>query len=289
MSPSPISPDIIGGNEKFLLYGDPGVGKTHCALTAPPPIYFVSVSGPDEVQTYYSKYFQEKYGERLPEKDLLVDYTKTSFSWGLGEGTQFDQVKQMIETTMEMEEKGEIPVSSTIVIDNMTTLTEQQVSKAIVLSDQVSQSEKASTREKYEATGVLQVADFEWKDVMNMMAKFLSELFTLDKNIVIVAHEWEQTVTNRKTKQSDVIAIKPLFIGKQRDLIANLFSNVWRIYPVGAVSSAARTVSQEQNPNIIAKTRVGGVVSRDYMDPDLSSAIGKFKKHAEEMSKKSKK
>ncbi len=280
----PITPDIIGGAEKFLLYGDPGVGKTHCALTAPPPILYICVAGPDEVQTFYSKNFQKKYGDRLSEKDLIIAYVEEDFSWGLGKGTGFDDVKQLIEDAVEQEEAGDFTFN-TIVIDNMTTLTEQQVTKAIVLSDK-RPSEKQSTKDKYAKDGVLQVADFEWKDVMNMMAKFLSELFTLDKNIIIVAHEWEQTVSNRVTKQSDVIAVKPLFIGKQRDLIANLFSNVWRIYPKGE-KSAARTVLKEQNPNIIAKTRVGGIVSNDYLDPDISAAIDKFKKHAEAMSKKS--
>ena len=284
--PQQISPDIIGKSEKFLLYGHPGVGKTHCALTLPPPIYYICTGGPDEVQTFYSKTFQAKH--KLREQDLLIDSVDLTFSWKLGKADGFDQIKKMIEEAIRMEQAGEINFNS-IALDNITTLTELQIEKAILLAD-MSKSPEAqakgdSTKKKFDETGVLQVADYEWKDVMNMMAKFLSELFVIKKNFCIVAHEWEQVVTDRKTKKAEVTAIKPLFIGKQRDLIPNLFSNVWRIYPTGQIS-AARTIAGT-SPSVIAKTRIGGILSPDYPDPNLSDVISKFKKHAEEQSEKS--
>ena len=59
MTPTPISPAIIGEHEKFLLYGDAKMGKTFCALTIPEPIYFVTFMSDNEAKTYYSKEFQK--------------------------------------------------------------------------------------------------------------------------------------------------------------------------------------------------------------------------------------
>lgn len=290
MSPQPISPELVlSGSEKFLLYGDPKVGKTHCALTLPPPIYYICTGSKDELQTFYSKRFQEKkYVNKLLEKDLLVDYVNLTFNWKLGEVNGYDQVKNLIEKALELEQKGEIHFNS-IVIDNITTLTELQIEKAIRLADtsRPAGATGKSTAEKFDQTGVMQVADFEWKDVMNMMQKFLGELLVLNKNFAIIAHEWTQTVSDRGTKQVVEVAIKPSFIGKQRDTMANLFSNIWRIYPSGQLS-AARTVGKDKDPNIIAGTRIGGIIPDDYPDPDLSFVINKFKAHAEEMSRKHK-
>lgn len=280
--PSPINTSIIGQREKFLLYGDPGMGKTFCALTAPGPIYFLSVGAHNEAKTYYANQFQEKYRKRLPEKDLFLDVVVEDFRGMTGYGKDtavgFDRAKECIEKAFEADDKGEIHFE-TIVIDNATVLTEYQVNKAIAM-----QSGKGETLSKLQKDDILTVADFEWKDVQNMMGKFLSELFAVDKHVVFVAHEWEQTVTNRATQTADVIAIKPLFIGKQRDRVANTFDNVWR-FTQEAKSFVARTTPRSQSPSIVAKTRVGGVIDPDYMNPDLTEVIERFKKHAEKMSK----
>lgn len=287
--PQQISPSIIGKKDKFLIYGDPGTGKTHLALSAPTPIYYVCTGLEEELQTFYSKRFQEKYkkvhGHYLQEKDVIFDAVDLAFSWKNEDATGFDQVKDLIQKAVNMEKAGEIKFNS-IVIDNISTLTELQIEKAIQLSNTskpVEQKSK-STQEKYVESGVLQIADFEWKDVMNMMSKFLSEAFVLDKHFIIIAHEWEQVVTDRATKVQSTTKVKPAFIGKQRDQIANLFSNVWRLYNVGNIT-AARTVGKDANPEVIAKSRVGGVISDDWPDPDIQIAIQKFRTHAENISK----
>ena len=67
--PKPLTSEIIGEREKFLLYGAPKRGKTFCALTAPAPIYFLAIGGPNEATTYFSKQFQDKYGQ----KEILIN------------------------------------------------------------------------------------------------------------------------------------------------------------------------------------------------------------------------
>ena len=51
----------------------------------------------------------------------------------------------------------------------------------------------------------------------------------------------------------------------------------------------ARTVPEDKPVDIIAGTRLGGIVSPDYQNPDLTKTIAKFKKHAEEIERGEKK
>lgn len=283
-----ISPEVvgIGKNENFLLWGDPGVGKTHTALTllGIGPTFLMTVGRMNESKTYYSEYFQKwKRDNKVPaDHKLYVDTATETFDFEdpKSAAVGFDNVKRQIESAFEDDAKG-INQFSSIIVDNMSMTTDFQINKAIKLSDQNKgpESKGKSTLEKAKELGGLSPADFEWKDVQNMMAKFLSELFATSKNIVIIAHEWEQTVTNRSTKQSDLIAVKPQFVGKQRDNIANLFDNVWRMHVDGG-QYYARTVSQSKPFSVIAKTRIGGVIDKDYMNPDLSAVIRKFQVHA---------
>lgn len=285
--PQQISPAIMGRKDRFLLYGDGGTGKTHLALTAPPPIYYVCTGGENELDTFYSKHFQEAYkrnhGHYLQEKDLQYDFVDLPFSWKNDDASGFDQIKKKIEEAVVASMGGGFQFNS-IVFDNASTLTDLQIEKAIKLSALSSNAPDKTTQKKYDETGILQVADFEWKDVMNMMEKFLSEAFVLDKVFVVIAHEWEQIVTDRATKVQSTTKIKPAFIGKQRDDIPNMFSNVWRMYNYADNKTAARTIGKDSNPVTIAKTRVGGILPNDWPDPDIQVAIEKFRVHAQNQS-----
>lgn len=284
-----ITPDRagIGRNENFLLWGDPGVGKTHTALTllGIGPVVHVCVGRGNESKTFYSDYFQKwRTQNKVPADHKLYTAIATEtfdFEDPTSAAVGFDNVKREIETAFEDDSKG-IKQFSGIILDNVSMTTDFQINKAIKLSDKnrdQSAGKGKSTLDKAAELGGINPADFEWKDVQNMMAKFFSELFATDKHIAIIAHEWEQTVTNRATRQSDLIAVKPQFVGKQRDTIANLFDNVWRLHVEGG-QYYARTVSQSKPYSIIAKTRIGGVVEKDYINPDLADVIRKFKAHA---------
>jgi hypothetical protein len=47
----------------------------------------------------------------------------------------------------------------------------------------------------------------------------------------------------------------------------------------------ARTVPADKPIDIIAGTRLGGIVDNDYIDPNITKTIEKFKKHAESIEK----
>lgn len=277
---TPISADIVGDREKFLLYGHPGMGKTFAALTAPDPIYFLSVGAHNEAKTYFSKQFQKKHGK----KEIFLDSVSESLGkMGRLEGgpVGFDNACIAIDEALESDEKGEQEFQ-TIVIDNATVLEEYQMNKVIHIADQARDPGASgfSTYEKFQEHGILTPFDNDWGAAQSLMAKFVSWLYGLDKHIILVAHEHETTVSNRSSHTQTLVAVKPLFVGKQRTEISNKFDNVWRFTAEGQLY-AARTCPQKSPYEVIAKTRVGGVIPNDYLDVNLSSAVKKMQKQAQ--------
>jgi len=286
--PKPLTSEIIGEREKFLLYGAPKRGKTFCALTAPAPIYFLAIGGPNEAKTYFSKQFQEKHGK----KEILIDSAledvdkhgrcKTPIG--------FDHACDLLDKTLELDDKGELETSTggfeTLIVDNATVLEEFQMNKVIHIAD-ITRSGDAtgqSTQAKLKEHGVLKPSDSDWGGAQSLMQNWYSWLFKLDKHIVFIAHEYYVTRANRATQSVDTIGIQPLFVGKQRGRIANAFDNVWHFTTLGP-QYQARTIPKDQPVDIIAGTRLGGIIPNDYPNPDLSKTIQKFKAHAEMIEK----
>lgn len=279
MTPVPISTDILSGKEKFLLYGEPKRGKTFTALTAPGPIYFLGIGGTNEAKTYYSEQFQRKHGK----KEIFIDAATEDWSKGrVIEPKGFDRACILLDEALELDDKGEMEFE-TIIIDNATVLSEFQMYKVIEIDHLgTDDPEKATIYKKYVENGILTPHDLHWGGAQSLMGKFISHLFSLDKNIVLIAHEHQTTRANRKTRETSTLAVKPLFIGQQRSRIANMFDNVWRFYKRGQLY-CARTTPLDSPFDIIAGTRVGGIISDEYQNPDISDAIDQFQAHAKEV------
>jgi len=284
-----LTSKIIGQREKFLLYGAPKKGgKTFTALTAPEPILFHAIGGPNEAKTYFSKDFQNKHGP----KDIIIDVVVEDLDkkGRCKNPIGFDNACNLLDEALEADDKGELPTETggfeTLVIDNGTVLSEFQMNKVIHIANSFrnAQAKGMSTYDKLMQEGILVPHDSDWGGAQSLMRDYVSWLFKLDKHVVFIAHEYEQTKANRATQSSDLIGIKPLFIGQQRDRIANMFDNVWRCTKQGQMY-IARTIPADKPIDIIAGTRLGGIVDNDYIDPNITKTIEKFKKHAESIEK----
>lgn len=278
MSPQPITSAIIEGNEKFLIYGDPGTRKTFTALTLPPPIYFLAIGAANEMKPYFSTYYQKKYGSREVQFDVAEEDFDSSRNLKPASGV--DNVRRLLEKALEDDYSGKGFQFASMIIDNSTVLSEFMMNKVIEVGGvNVQGDEKdSSTIKKFRESGIMTPADNDWGAEQSMMMRFTSGIFRLDKNVAMVAHEYEKVRNHRATQTQETIAIKPLFVGQSRDRIAAKFDNVWRFTTNGPYT-VARTVQGEQ-PLIIAKTRLGGIIDQDYMNPDLSDVIKKFKEYA---------
>ena len=278
MSPEPISPAIIGESENFLLYGKPKTGKTFCALTLPPPIYFIGVGSSREAKTYYSKQFQDKYGKQSKPDDLRIDVGMTS-----------QEIKDLANEAFDQDASGNGWQFNSIIIDNATPLTEMHIDVAMEISyGMKAESDKGdvskTSKHKLETTGAVQLQQGDWGIAQGIMRRFLSDIMSAEKNVAMIAHEYEITTVGQG--QTRVLsAVEPWFIGKDRTFIANKFDNVWRLTAEGGGMFAARTVAglHPKGYSVVAGSRIGGVVKKDFDDPNLTKAIAKFRKHAEEV------
>ncbi len=290
--PVPLTSEIIGRREKFLLYGAPKRGKTFCALTAPGPIYFLAIGGPNEAKTYFSKDFQDKHGK----KEILIDFAveKVDKMGRCAEPEGFDHACTLLDEALELDDQGKMETSTggfeTLIVDNATVLEEFQMNKVIHIADtnRNPDASGASTHETFMEHGILKPFDSDWGAAQGLMQNWYSWLFKLDKHIVFIAHEYLNTSANRKTQSSDIIGILPLFVGQQRGRIANAFDNVWHFTKQGQMY-LARTTPVDKPVDIIAGTRLGGIIPNDYPNPDLTKTIQKFKAHAEKIEKGEKK
>ncbi len=104
MTPQPISPDILDSNEKLLLYGHAKTGKTFLALTAPEPIYFMSIGTSNEAKTYFSKQFQEKHGKKEIHLDVIPK-DETGKRGRFKKATGFDAACDALDIALELDAK----------------------------------------------------------------------------------------------------------------------------------------------------------------------------------------
>lgn len=278
MSPKPLSSDMIGQREKFLLYGEPKTGKTFCAGTLPEPIYYLAIGGDNEPKTFLGKDFIRKHGK----KDIQFDEIKeTRGARGIvNEPSGFDDACIALDEALEMDDKGTFQFAS-IVVDNATILSEMQMAKAIAISHMGAKAGKETTMDKYEASGILTPYDNDWGAAQSLMRQFVSWLFNIDKHVALIAHEHKETTTDRKTRTQQIVAVKPQFIGKDRDQISNIFDNVWRFSRNGQLYVARTTPLGSPFP-VIAGSRIGGIVDENYSDPNLADVIEEYKDYAKE-------
>lgn len=277
--PQQISPDIIGESEQFLIYGKPKTGKTFLALTLPPPILFISIGQNREAKTYYSKPFQEKHAANLPPDQLRIHVGMTS-----------QEVKDLTEAALEGDYAGTGFQFNSIVLDNISRLIAAQLQVAFDLSFDRAASGSGNVtktaKAKQEEYGAIVPQQQDYGVAKSIMQAFLSELMAVDKHLAVIAHEYD-TFTSGPGQTQILSKVEPNFIGKDRQDMGNLFDNVWRMDKDGS-RYIARTEegTDPKGFSIQAGSRIGGVVAKDYLNPNLGEAIEKFRAHAQKMAAK---
>lgn len=286
-SPHVLTPErVLGQREKFLLYGDPGTGKTFLALTAPEPIYVLATGGENELKTRYSRQFMELY----PERDIMFDVVKESRQ-ERGEMTDNptanDEVGDILYNFVNWDQESGRG-TKTLVIDNATVLEEFQMNKAIAAEWAIASGGKDKqvlTRErKY---GIRRPHDNTWGAAQSLMSKFIGWLWELDYHIVLVAHEYKDVVRKRNAEDS-LEGVYPLFVGKQRTKIARAFDNVWRCTKSGGGRGVRFEVMTTGDDIYKCKTRVGGIFDDvEYVDKDfnLTTAVETLQRYPSELEK----
>lgn len=273
--PQRATPDkIVGQHEKFLFYGGPKTGKTFAALTAPSPVYVVLFGGPNEIKTMYSREFQNQYGDQ--EIFFDVAFETIGERGEFNEATGFDHACDLIDDALEQDADPNNEFHfNTLVVDSATMLVMYQMHKAIELSfDTVASSGKGridkTAMQKLRDTGILIPADNDYLSQQSLNRKFVNWLFQIPKHVILVAHEWQNIVTDRATKKETLTQAKPWFYGKDRNDVPAIFDNVWRFVKDGQFYEVHTVADGDK---FMAGTRVGGVLDRIVRNLDVSEAI----------------
>ena len=255
---------------KMLLYGAPGSGKTFAALTAPRPIYFILVGSEDELLTALGKDFRDKYPDFDPDADLFYDVVSDE----LGKRGQFvhavglDEAGDRIDEALKRDADPSDPFHfETLVVDNISRLSEAAMTKSVEFGHSQAKEKGKTSLARFEKHGILVPSDRDWGGQMSLVKQFVGWLCSdIPKHVIVIAHEWIKTSTDRISRVETTLSIKPLVTGNLREQLPNMFSCYWRMDKKGQIYRALT----QGDGTFEAKTRLGGNVGVTERDPNLS-------------------
>lgn len=273
--PQPVDGRILGKRHKILLYGEGGSGKTFTAGTMPGNIYIIVFGGPNEITTYLSPDFRNKHPQK---KDKLFFDFATEEVGERGhfvEADAYDHACDLVTEALEMEKRGEFSFDS-IVIDSATGLRRYGMNKALEFNYARATQKDKATLANYRKENIIVPADNDWGAEQSLTLQFIEWLFKLDKHICLVTHEWTETKQDRGSRQTTVLARRPLFTGRHRIDIPAWFDFVWRITPK-KLGQGIIAQAQPYGDNVnYAKTRLGGILPPEIRDPNLEELFAQI-------------
>lgn len=281
--PQKLEPEmVLGQREKILIYGDPGTGKTHLALTAIGlgPVYFLAIGGDNEVKTRYSRPFLETY-PLDHEHPIFIDAVAEDRKdgWEVTDNpTGLDRVKERIDGFVNWEQRENVGVK-TVIVDNATTLEELQMNKAIAAEYDLANNKMKTTLKTEREWGIRKPHDSTWGGAQSLMDKFANAIFELPYHVVFVAHERKEWEQKERSRDRILVSVLPEFVGQQRINIPRAFDSVWRMTAAGGGRNIQYNTQTVKDNIVLAKTRVGGILRESERNLDLTEAIRKFSEY----------
>jgi hypothetical protein len=273
---------ILTEFEKAILYGEGGTGKSFVAGTAPEPQWWLTPGGKNELKTVFSPRFIKTHGR----KEIFITSIKEDREKGqmADNPTGYDQCCVAVDNFLEWNYAKGIGVKS-IIVDNSTILEELMMNKAIMAEFLMADTKEKSTLAKEREYGIRKPHDSTWGGAQSFMDRWSNWLFELPFNLVFVCHQHEVYKSLGGNSREKVLhSVKPLFVGKQRKLIPNLFDNVWHTEVQGGGRSLTYGIQPEKDEIYMAKTRVGGILDPTYeRNPNLAEIFGEFSNYAKEL------
>lgn len=280
MTPKLIDDSVVGEREKFLVYGRMGTGKTFSAGTMPGNVYVLVLGGFNEVKTLRSKDFREKYPDK--EGKLYLDYVKESLGKRgiFMQANAYDWACDKLDEALELEEKGDFQFDS-LVIDSATMMRSFAMNKAIEITSDLAKSADKTALTRLKTHGIVLAGDQDWGAEQSLMWKFINWCFELDKHFLLITHEWNAEKHSRGTREVTITSVKPLFTGKHRVEIPQMFDNVWRFTVSGGERSRVFEAQTVGDDIIDAKTRMGGIIGAVERDINYTKIIGRWKAYTQ--------
>jgi hypothetical protein len=274
-----LDSSILGQSERIILYGDPGNSKTWTSATAPGPLYYLVTGGVGELKTLVSPGFKKFCEEKqIDQPEIRYDLIDEEYGkrGRIKSASALFAIEKALDAAFEADATGEFQFQ-TLVIDNCSSLIEYQLNLAVEFNQARKRGKSQhATMKHYDEFGVLIPADNDWGVAQGFMDQLLAWVKPLEKHVIFTAHEYVQSKRDRASGQEQIISVRPAFIGKQRTNLPRAFDNVWRMSLHGGgkgIYSSMQTIRDEQ---VLAKTRVNGVLKATEANPILSQLITKM-------------
>lgn len=236
----------VGRPFQVLLYGAPGTMKTIQAHSFPRPRTIDCDNGLLSIRSAVkAKIIPEPIGWKY-ETIVETQFGKHGY---VKKATAFDQVCLQIDAWLKEEAEDESQEFDTIIVDSATSLSEFSLNQSLEEMDRLGMSKSKSQG----STAGLQIVKMQdYGGALKLFQQFIDWIRGLDKNIVLVCHEYEQT-----SDEGTVEKILPLLIGQLRQKISKDFDEVWRNTFKG-VGENRKVVTQTAGTNkVVAKSRLG--------------------------------
>lgn len=278
--------DIIGQYESFLLYGRGGTGKTFTAGTAPDPFWILTMGGRNEAKTLFSPVFIKKYGRK---EFYITSVTEDRFrARNIDDPTGYDRCCLAVDAFLEWNHREGLGVK-TIIVDNATRIEEYMMNKAIMAEYTLASNKEQTVRKAEMNLGIRKPYDSTYGGAQSLMEQWTNWLTELPFHLVFIAHTYEEWQQKERSRERQLISVKPLFVGQQRTNVPNKFDNLWYHKVQGGGRSRTWGVQSERDEIVDARTRVGGILDPTYeRDINLSDVIAEFSKHAKNLEEQEK-
>jgi len=222
-----------------------------------------------ELITLRSPTFKEKHPGQFDKQFYDVIFEKKGKRGIFQKAEAYDEACDTLDAALVMDQKGDITFES-LVID-ATGLSGFAMNKSIELSS-------GAAQRKLQDEGIMVPSDRDWGGEMSLMSQFISWAVGIDKHVIVITHEWREEKQDRATRERKIISVRPLFIGKNRENIPRMFSNVWNFQTEGKGKGQIFQAQTSRDDAVYARTRFGGLLPLMVKDPNLSKIIDQFRK-----------
>lgn len=258
----------IGESISLLLYGKSGAGKTYFGGSAGKDSIFIDVG--NGIATLTSKNFREKYPDANPE---VITIRETTNDRGLAiKPTGFDEV---CDTLDEIFTKP--GTFKSIIIDDLTSLTQLALNKAFDLNKDSSKSQTLATAQRNRAIPLTAVQDYG--TLIDILKFFLGTYITKSKeagrHFILLAHERTVYKPAKMGEDAKLFRVFPHAPGKDNfapSVLPAFFDEVYHI----ELKGNTRTIRTRPNEIYLAKTRYAGELKEFEDNLDFPKWIEKI-------------
>lgn len=269
------------GRMEALIYGPPGTGKTVFATTFPGPLRWIAADGRNSLKSII---WAMKAGKSaLTNKKDLVAYAPTEEPRGnyIATPRAFNLMQDMVAYWFTPEQ---VDKWKSLVLDSLTEINMWAIDQGLSLNNQFPTSAKPlSTSDKINRQTKVRLltGEQDYKSAMGLIEGFLrntrSECAKHGKNLIILCHEWQDSVEDDKGNVI-ITARQPLLLGQLRTRVVKDFDDVWHMEKYQKAGGPEIKVSLHGDAKTIGKSRWGTIVTGE-VEPDYRKMIEVVRKY----------